>query len=245
MTKIKYNQRPFIYRSREDIDAFLEESQLWRDIYEVFLRVKDNAYYLKVPSVKMFNEVRYQCVRLMLDKHPEENVYGNYLNDARDTLGWRYASDLCFSMVYAVLSLLKNPPIQMPRFCAILRDNKLKTEQCYFPDFKQFVEEQKAKGAEYEIDLQPMPELPKAMRNAGYEGQTVMNGVAVNSWFPTYGSDWWKGVTKDFDQETIREVVALWQDKDERLEVVQMIEQAFDLEEQESTQSADADDLPF
>lgn len=37
----KYNQRPFIYRSREDIDAFLEESQLWRDIYEVFLRVKD------------------------------------------------------------------------------------------------------------------------------------------------------------------------------------------------------------
>lgn len=241
----QYNQRPFIYRSREDIDAFLEESQLWRDIYEVFLRVKDNAYYLKVPSVKMFNEVRYQCVRLMLDKHPEENVYGNYLNDARNTLGWRYASDLCFSMVYAVLSLLKNLPVQMPRFCGILCDNKLKMEQYFFPDFKQFVEEQKAKGAEYEIDLKPMPELPKAMRNAGYEGQIVMNGVAVNNWIPTYGSEWWKGVTKGFDQDTIREVLTLWTDKQERLEVLQIIEQAFDLEEQASTQEADTDHLPF
>ena len=54
----QYNKRPFIYRSREDIDAFLEESQLWRDIYEVFLRVKDNAYYLKVPSVKIDKHLR-------------------------------------------------------------------------------------------------------------------------------------------------------------------------------------------
>ena len=108
--------REFIYRNRPDIDAFLEESELWSNLYGLFLGIKDNAYYLKIPAVTMFNEVRYQCVRVMLDKHPEENIWMNYLNNAKDTLGWRYASDLCFSLVYAVLSLMENPPKQVPFF---------------------------------------------------------------------------------------------------------------------------------
>lgn len=227
MSKIKiHNVRPFIYRERESIESFLEESQLWKDIYEVFLRVKDNAYYLKVPSVKMFNEVRYQCVRLMLDKHPEENVYVNYLNNARDTLGWRYASDLCFSMVYAVMSLIKNTPMQVTHFCTILSENRLKGDRCYFPYFNQLVEEKKTTEVQYEIDLSPMPESPKVIRNTGYNSykQTTIGIEGV--WVQTYDNGWWKRQTLDFDSGAIQEIIALWSDPQEQQEITQRIDLA-------------------
>lgn len=229
MSKIKiHNVRPFIYRERESIESFLEESQLWKDIYEVFLKVKDNAYYLKVPSVKMFNEVRYQCVRLMLDKHPEESLFVNYLNNARDTLGWRYASDLCFSMVYAVMSLIKNPPEQATHFCTILSENRLKGEQWYFPHFRQFIEETKAVGGQYEIDLSPMPESPKVMRNTGYYGTktTSLGMFPESAWIQTYDNGWWKRQTLDFDSDAIQEIIALWSDTQEKQEITQRIDAA-------------------
>lgn len=243
----KFIERPFIYRERDDIDAFLNESQLWRDIYDVFLRVKDNTYRLKVPSVTMFNEVRYQCVRIMLDKHPEEDIWGIYLNDARDTLGWRYASDLCFSMVYAVLSLLKNPPVQIPIFCNLLFYKKLNTDIGYFPRFQQLVDSEKAQGVCYDIDLRAMPEKPAIIRNAGEEKQILLNGRLATQFIPKYDYEWWDLQTNHFDQNTIREIVNLWDSKEERCEMIDIIEHAFDLQEQALLTSNDpcADDLPF
>lgn len=233
-----YNHRIFIYRNREDIDAFLEEGQLWRDLYDVFLRTKDNTYYLKISSARMFNEVRYQCVRVMLDKHPEENIWRNYLNDARDRLGWRYASDLCFSMVYAVLSLLKNPPEQVVRFCKVLHDSKLKTEPDYFPDFDTFVREYKQKGICYDIDLSAEAESPSVIRSLACLDEHFI-----------IDSDWWRKITSNFEQQSIRDIVSLWNDKEEKLEIVNMIEDAFDYciqqEEEEKRRIEEQNDLPF
>ena len=50
-----YTYRPFIHRDRTDIDAYLEESQFWTDIYDLFISIKFNCYKLKVPSILMFN----------------------------------------------------------------------------------------------------------------------------------------------------------------------------------------------
>ncbi len=212
--------RPFIYREREDIDEFLDESKLWRDLYDVFLQVRDNVYHLKVPAVKMFNEVRYQCVRLMLDKHPEEDIWSNYLNNAKDTLGWRYASDLCFSMVYAVLSVLKDPPCHVQRFCKILSDGKFKDEEAYFPHFAGLVRLQKILNNSYEIDLTPCPERPQKIRDA-------IMVFPTGKEFYVYDAIWWKEQTHDFDQDYIRFIIDQWQSKEDKLEMLSVIEENF------------------
>lgn len=218
-----YTYRPFIHRDRTDIDAYLEESQFWTDLYDLFISIKDNGYKLKVPSIQMFNEVHYQCVRLMLDRHPEEDVWGNYLNPVKDSLGWRYASDLCFSLVYAVLSTVKNPPAQIPRFLNVLRERKLKTDEWYFPHCEAFLSY--ARGINYDIDLAPCPEKPGHLDNFSYDAR------------------WWKEVTNNFDQERIRQIVGLWQTQKEQLEIIDIIKRKFKQEESNPTYTED--DLPF
>ena len=220
-----YTYRPFIHRERTDIDAYLEESQLWTDIYEMFINIKDNGYNLKVPSIKMFNEVHYQCVRLMLDPHPEENIWANYLNPAKESLGWRYASDLCFSLVYVVLSFVKKPPPQIPRFLRLLKEKKMKTEEWYFPYCKNFVFN--TRGRNYEVSLKPCPEKPDKI-------------------YYMYGDTFsWQEATCDFDQERIRDIVRLWKTKEEQLEVLQLIENNFTWEQQHPTSFLSVDELPF
>jgi hypothetical protein len=216
--------REFIYRNRPDIDAFLEESELWSNLYGLFLEIKDNAYYLKIPAVTMFNEVRYQCVRVMLDKHPEENIWMNYLNDAKDTLGWRYASDLCFSLVFAVLSLMENPPKQVPFFLNTLLRRKLANETCYFPHVDFFVKHHQKVGNKYAIDFTPEAECPpKILKDFR----------------------WWQNVTNDFDETAIREILGLWENMKDKMYVLDTIENNYDVLIQQEQLAEEFDPLPF
>lgn len=216
--------REFIYRNRPDIDAFLEESELWSNLYGLFLEIKDNAYYLKIPAIAMFNEVRYQCVRIMLDNHPEENIWMNYLNNARDTLGWRYASDLCFCLVYAVLSLMENPPKQVPFFLNTLLKRKLVNENCYFPDVEIFVKHHQIVGNKYSIDFTPQAELPHRI---------------------VKDFRWWQNVTNDFEEDTIRRVLNLWENREDKLYILNSMESNYDDLIKNEIEAAEFDPLPF
>lgn len=235
----KYTQRPFIYRSREDIDAFLAESQLWIDLYQLFIRIKDNSFRFKLDETTFFNEVCYQCVRVLLEDHPEKDVYNNYLNDAKDNLGTRYASDLCFSMVYAVLSLMKNVPLKVNFFLEALLNKKLKTEMSYFPYIEQYVNEKKSNGTCYGIDLSPKPELPDVMKNTKTKKETILNCCPHVFYENVYGPDWWKFITQDFDQDAIRDIVNIWSSKKDRIEILRQIEEAYNLYEDHKF------DIPF
>lgn len=214
--------RPFIYRDRDEIDDFLEESELWRKLYMIFLDVKDNAYRLKVPAVNMFNEVRYQCVRVMLDKHPEENIWQNYLNPAYESLGWRYASDLCFAMVYAVLKHIEDAPHHIQLFLKLL-NRKMETEENYFPYIDSYFNRLKKV---YAIELAPQPEKPDVFRKQ----------------LLTYDTSWWAEATSGFDQSRIREIVNLWEEKEEKLAIIDIIKGRFVSWKEEQSQK---DDLPF
>ncbi|WP_455666896.1 hypothetical protein [Phocaeicola sp.] len=209
MTAIQ-QYRPFIHRDREDIDAFLDENPLWADLYEIYLSVRENGYYQKIPSIKMFNEVHYQCVRVLLDRHPEEDIQYNYFDTTRDNLGGSYsASVLCFSMVYAILSLVNNPPRQVRLFLRFLREKMLNMDEYYFPSISKYAY---AKGAQgkinmgSDIDLAPCPELPSRI------GETF---------------EWWRRATDNFDQKRIRSIVSLWHTKEEQLKALEIIEENF------------------
>ena len=203
--KFQQQHRPLIYHDKEDIDSFLEEDSFWADLYELFLDIKDNSYLLKIPSVKIFNEVRYQCTRVLLDKHPEENIWDNYLNPVKESLGWRYASDLCFALVYVVLVLMNNPPSHVAYFLHVLRNRKLKADSCYFPYVEKFLSSKS--GFTHKLNLAPMPAPLNCI------GQEV---------------GWWGKMTNDFDQDCIREIVALWKDPRAQQKVLDAIEHDFD-----------------
>lgn len=237
-----YNYKPFTYQPRKDIDEFLNESDLWNELYETFLTVKDNTYRLKVSSVVMFNEVYYQCVRVAQDSHPEEDVWYNYLNDARDNLGWRYASDLCFSIAYAALSLMQNPPRQATRFCAILAGKIFANDAHYFPAFKELVDRLKSEGKLYDVRFLPTPMKPGDIFS---EERTSIdyNGNVTRS--PLYDDEWWKNVTDNFCVENIKEIVSLWSEPKDKLSILERIEEAYQTDEQKRNAPVPVDDLPY
>lgn len=196
-----------IHRDRNEIDDYLQEGQFWTDLYDLYLCIKENLSYFNVSSVALFNEVHYQCVRIMLDPHPEENIWDDYLNPAMEHLGSRKASDVCFSLVYACLSMVKDPPVQIPRFLSMVRKRKLQTVD-YFPYCLSFVETHK--NEPYDIDLTPQPERPLRL--------------------PGYVTKFWKEVTDDFDQNAIRRFVGQWKTPKERWDVLRIIKEAWDLD---------------
>lgn len=216
--------RAFIYRDKAELDEFLNNNPLNEALYDVFLEVKDSYYLLKISAEAIFNEVYYQCTRLMLDPHPETRVW-DYLNDAKNNTGWRYTSDLVFSMVYAVFSL--QPEITKPikRFLRYLEGKSL--NECYFPAFQEMVNQwngylngQKvAEPRKFQSDFKFFPEPPEKL-----EQKFII----------------WSNVTKNYNQDRIRMIVNLWDDKEDRLAVLDKIERAFDIDEAFSNH-----DLPF
>lgn len=223
--------RTFIYRDRKELDEFLKDNELNEALYDVFLEVKDNYYNLKISAETIFNEVYHQCTRLMLDPHPEARVW-DYLNDAKNNTGWRYTSDLVFSMVYAILSLQPRLTSSIKRFLRCLEGKNL--NECYFPAFKRMVDSwggiecgRIVRGAkDFQSDFTSSPEPPERLF--------------------VHGTFSWSVVTKDYDQERIRMIVNLWSSQEDRLTVLNLIEDAFVYDEA-FTGNADKIefDLPF
>lgn len=213
--------RTFIYRDKRELDDFLQDNPLNDALYDVFLDVKDSYYSLKISAENIFNEVYYQCTRLMLDSHPETRLR-NYRDDAKVNMGTRYASDLVFSMVYAVLSLQKEISPSIKRILRYLEGQNL--NDCYFPAFQQLVEERRGRES-YESDFTPCPEPPERVLN--------------------YGTFIWSTVTENYSQERIRMIVNLWKEKEDKLAILDKIEHNFDYDEECEKNKINYDDFPF
>ena len=74
-----YPYNIFISRDRVNFGEFLEESPLWNELFELTHSGSINTKYLNTSDLKLFNEARYQCVRIFHDNNPEEDVKKNYL----------------------------------------------------------------------------------------------------------------------------------------------------------------------
>ena len=78
--------KEFLFKRRNDIDTFLSEPGLNSDIYETLLEVREpneHRYALKVSPLDIFNEAYGQALRVIVDKHPEEDFYNHYFLDAK------------------------------------------------------------------------------------------------------------------------------------------------------------------
>ena len=221
--------RTFIYRDKKELDEFLQAHYLNEKLYDIFLGVKDSYYNLKISADKIFNEVYYQCTRLMLDPHPESRVW-EYLNEAKENTGWRYTSDLVFSMVYAILLLQPSVSRPVERFLRILKGKGL--NDCYFDAFSNFAESEfnriKAMDSIPHVpyDFKPCPEPPERINY--------------------YGTFLWSEVTNDYDEDRIKFIVNLWKDKNDKLAILDKIESAYHYDRDfNNSHINDTNDWPF
>lgn len=207
-----YNYRPFIHRERTDIKEYLEESPVWEELYKMYIELIKTECQVKLSPLELFNEVHYLCVRLLLDNCPEEFFYNEYQPRASSIMG-RYTAGLCFSMVYAVLNTLSDPPEHIPGFLRLLwRRNHARIAQC-----SSFFE----KFAGAPLDLTPCPERPDCI------GQDVA---------------WWEEATEDFRRSRIREIVNLWPTLEEKLEAALIIGEQFKQAEKKDRKKEEKND---
>lgn len=190
-------ERQFNYKEREELDDYLDESKMWSDIYDIYLNVKNKLHVMKVPTLELFNEVCYQCVRVVNSKHPEENIQSDYILNACETLDSPELTRLCFAMVYAVLSVQKNKQIQVTRFLVQIKGEFDRSHSPFFGYFNEYVFDCEDNDITYDIDFsadveKPMvkPALPPIVKEVVKESGHPVNKPdwedVINSLLPIF-----------------------------------------------------------
>lgn len=215
-------ERQLTYRDRTELSEHLQDNLLNKELYKAYLRCRDQEYKWKTSAVDTFNEVYYQCIRVMMDKNPEENVYSNYLNDAKANIGTRYGSDFVFCMVWAIFQLQAKRSESVEFFLTELEPHIMKSQ--YFEPMSSFVLDMRHRGQDnFYTDFRPDPVAPcnicipkkvsfieSIFGNEDYKGQSI-----------------WSTVTKDYRKDTIIDIVKRYRTKDEQDEIRKIIEEAY------------------
>ncbi len=132
-----------IFKPRQDIDQFLNEPGMNSAIYDALLSVKEPAqfrYALKVPILDIFNEAYGQALRVLLDKHPEEDYYRNYQMNAKKYFQRSYEAELVFCVVYTLLYFSRVDTPNVKRFMQNLY-RRFEHNAAYFPTFLKLIED--------------------------------------------------------------------------------------------------------
>ncbi len=201
-------ERELMFTDRTDIDDYLNESILNKELYDLYIQIKDVEYYWKHTSIETFNEVYYQCTRIFNDPHPEENIYTNYLDNAKNTLGTRYASNLVFAIVNAIFCVMKQRPANVDYFQNVY-DDSIRSDNKYYNEFLSL--------ASRFIDKHGYVDLK-------FPFNPCCNNIGIHQ-----RKDWVK-ITNDFDQKTIIKIIDRFSKALDKKFVLSFIENAFESE---------------
>ncbi len=194
--------RNLLWTDKKSIEEFLI-SPFNQKLYELYMDMDSGMTQGKIAPYKVFNEAYYQCTKAVYYNMPYCDNAELEL-DIKANLGTKLASRTVFRLMYAILASRDNNTKEIEQFKEqfdvfnfIMTDNK-----AYLDFLKQ---KRKRNGRQY-IDLRPKPCSVKGL-----------NYLAV----------YWPEVTQDFDLEAIKLVTELWNDADDKLRVIDMIEEAY------------------
>lgn len=189
--------KEFVYSPKNTLDEFLKGDDLNKELYKVYLMVKDRPYVFKFEVEDAFNEAWYIATIAMNDPHPEL-ILRDLWYTAKNDMGWAYAANLVMSMVYAIISLQADK-LEKTQYLLMLMDGSSYGEE-HFPYFKAMVENTKIK---YKSDftIRPCPLEVTEDRIIDY-----------------------RFVTEEYEQQCIRDIVMLFPSKEERLAIIDRIE---------------------
>lgn len=205
-TKYELNRREheLIYRTRKTLNDFYNESILWEHLVKLYTDLhciwsKGRCINLSEEHIlKILNETKSICVRMMLDKYPEENTWMTYFNFLD------YYREQIALLVYAIFSLTKSPAPKIIRAQQCLL-HSFENEERISKEFKatnDFVEEIRRKGLSFTLDFSPQPELPEDIYD-------------------------WSKHTHCFEEDKIRICLESWENVPERLQALQLMEMSY------------------
>lgn len=194
------------YSGKTDLNEFLDDNLVNKELYMAYIANKDNCYHWKHSALVTFNEVYLQCTRAFNDPHPEDQMYDRYLNDSKDTLGTRYASDMIFSMVNAIFMIMDNKPNNIVFFQAELQA-RFKNENCFFHQYAKFAEDFIAKHGLLPLSFPYKPIAPEGLEFFDFTD--------------------WESATRNYDEYYIRMFVDRYTSTEDKLKLIDLIERAY------------------
>lgn len=210
--------RAIIYRERTDLDAFLEEHQLWEDLYDEFFLDSFNLLepdvYDTPDIVAILNDVYFGCIKVILDPHPEVSFRTRYLKTILPfNPEFSNESILVASMMYAVLSSSKhNKRKNITRF--LKTTEKILSNSYIFKSAKNFVENSKQ---DYNYTLNISPISPGTLDYVYGPSLTEMWLNLIKSFVTPKGNY--------YNILSFRKILSLYATKEDKLKVLRQMEE--------------------
>lgn len=187
--------REFLWKDVESMDNFLHDP-LNKELYKVYLKVKDAPFRILIPDVKVFNELYYLCVGLRFCDFKTNELEGIILAD----LGHTYSPSLLMSMLFAVYAL---QDIKIKESFPDYLDSLLIGHGGWYYDvFKEFVNNQ---TTTYQTDFTPRPDSASNIVKRNYD---------------------WEKITYSYNDDDLLRVLNLWKNEEEKLTILDAIESA-------------------
>ena len=143
--------REELWANKKTMAEFLKEP-LNKKLYDVYMGIKKNAPLQDFHTLGLFNEVYYQCSRIIIENNRDLNL-SSVISEIKENLGWDYSSSIVVNMIYAVLSLRHGNTEEINDVLYKIKKHYLFEQR--HPPFYEMSEACKAKGEFYDFD--PIP----------------------------------------------------------------------------------------
>lgn len=224
MTASELNRKLLFYGYGEVTD-YLKNSPLNRFLYKKIVDILNDTG-IKVPPVKLFNEIYYQCVRVNYDGIPGADLGKRYLSEEEN---WVYSSEgalLVFCVVGVLLSLKRNITFQEECFLHGLAPY---IRNCAFRGFAEELYRELRSSDVSVPDSFPTMTCPVSEIETGF---TLTKEQYKSFWgvedpgYVTLKEAWhhtWAVVTCDFSHSVIEQYVRLYSAPNDQLQLLSCI----------------------
>lgn len=196
--------RKLFYCGYSDISAYLNDNPVNRNIYKQLINVWQR-YGVNTPTLELFNEVYYQCVKVQTDSRPGEEVQRRYLKDAETWLGSRNAALLVVSIVWALLQR---------------KYKKSFSDECFVEQIAPFVE--KGKFIKMATDLVSFMQTGDIYSPQEFKTMTCpVDELPVGESYD--GDEMWRTVTERFTPSIIERLLTLYSNRVEQGDLLNCI----------------------
>lgn len=192
--------RALLWTDKTSMDDFLRES-INMELYNFYmLQRKQTPYYLRNNPIKIFNEIYYQLTKIEYESVFDIS-FKELKQDIKANLGLWQTGVLVFNMMHVFLYLI---------------DRKSTTLRLFEKNLKEYIADYNGGETVFAFEK----ELKHSFTTHLYPHPCDVK--ELNSMLLP-----WDDITNDFNRESIEEIIKLWPSKEDKNEVLHMIEYAF------------------
>lgn len=196
--------RALLWTDKDSLDEFMNEP-VNRDMFEMLQKIRRDTILLKdtyFSAIKIFNEVYYQCTRIVYERDQNDFVR-HYLADIKSNIGLNNHARVVCGLIFYLFSHRNNNSLTEKKIAADLL-------LCFMFDGRyqmEFPRETETSRKTYDIDFSPRPCSTGSLSNMLID---------------------WDEVTNHYDKESIDCLVNLYDEVTERKKIYSMIENAYE-----------------